>query len=159
MTTSDNNAPADTSPFWERKKLADMTPAEWESLCDGCARCCLIKLEDEDTGEIETTNLVCRLLDQQKCQCTDYPNRTKRVPTCIKLTPGNVGAIKWMPTSCAYRRLAEGRGLAFWHPLVSGDPESVHTFGMSVRDKVISEDGIPEDEWEDYLAIWEDGED
>ncbi|WP_027840458.1 YcgN family cysteine cluster protein [Pyruvatibacter mobilis] len=149
----------DTAPFWERKPLSAMTAEEWESLCDGCARCCLIKLEDEDTGEIETTNIVCHLLDQQACACTDYANRTKRVPTCIKLTPGNVAAIKWMPTSCAYRRLAEGRGLASWHPLISGDPESVHTVGMSVRGKVVSEEGIAEDELEDFLAIWEELDD
>lgn len=146
------------APFWETTPLGDMTTSQWESLCDGCARCCLIKLEDEDTGEIEMTNIVCHLLDQQACRCTDYVNRTKRVPTCIKLTPGNVAAIKWMPTSCAYRRLAESRGLASWHPLVSGDPESVHAAGISVRGKVISEEGIPEDELEDYLAIWEDGD-
>lgn len=145
-------------PFWETKQLADMTTSEWESLCDGCARCCLIKLEDEDTGDIETTNIVCHLLDQDLCRCIDYANRTKRVPTCIKLTPGNVAAIKWMPTSCAYRRLAEGRGLASWHPLVSGDANSIHLSGISVQGKVISEEGIPEDELEDYLAIWEDGD-
>ncbi len=150
--------PDGNAPFWETTPLADMTSSQWESLCDGCARCCLIKLEDEDTGEIETTNVVCHLLDQDACRCTDYANRTKRVPTCIKLTPGNVAAIKWMPTSCAYRRLAEGRELASWHPLVSGDPESVHAAGISVQGKVISEEGIPEEDLEDYLAIWEDGD-
>ena len=160
MNTRSHDVPANEAetPFWEAKDLTDMSPREWESLCDGCARCCLIKLEDEDTGDIETTNIVCHLLDQDLCRCTDYVNRTKRVPTCIKLTPGNVGAIKWMPTSCAYRRLAEGRGLASWHPLVSGNSDSVHKAGISVQGKVVSEEGIADEDLEDYLAIWEDGD-
>ena len=148
--------PAPARPFWEEKPLEAMTAAEWESLCDGCARCCLIKLEDEDTGEIATTNVVCALLDHNLCRCTDYENRTFRVPTCVKLTPGNVAAIAWMPESCAYRRLAEGRGLAWWHPLVSGDPDTVHTAGISVRGKVVSEEGIADDELEYHLADWPD---
>ena len=160
MNRRSGSAPPDDQarPFWETKALTEMSVEEWESLCDGCARCCLIKLEDEDTGDIETTNIVCHLLDQDLCRCTDYVNRTKRVPTCIKLTPGNVGAIKWMPTSCAYRRLAEGRGLATWHPLVSKDLDSVHHAGISVKGKVISEEGIADEDLEDYLAIWEDGD-
>ncbi|MGD1933862.1 MAG: YcgN family cysteine cluster protein [Candidatus Phaeomarinobacter sp.] len=160
MNTRSHDVPANEAetPFWEAKDLTDMNPTEWESLCDGCARCCLIKLEDEDTGDIETTNIVCHLLDQDLCRCTDYVNRTKRVPTCIKLTPGNVGAIKWMPTSCAYRRLAEGRGLASWRPLDSGNSDSVHKAGISVQGKVVSEEGIADEDLEDYLAIWEDGD-
>ncbi len=146
----------DDRPFWETKPLDRMTDREWESLCDGCARCCLLKLEDEDTGEIETTNVVCRLLDRHECRCTDYANRTKLVPTCVKLTPRNVAQLHWMPPSCAYRRLHEGRGLAWWHPLVSGDPETVHAAGISVRGKVVSEEGIDEEDLEHYLADWPD---
>lgn len=131
-----------------------MTKREWESLCDGCARCCLLKLEDEDTGEFIHTNVVCRLLDLETCQCTDYKNRSKVVPTCIKVTAKNAATLGWMPPTCAYRRLAEGRGLAWWHPLVSGDAETVHLAGISVRHRVISEEEIDEDDLEDYETHW-----
>src|SRR5690606_40847633 len=101
--------------FWEEKNLYEMTAAEWEALCDGCGRCCLIKLEDEDSGALITSDVRCKLLDGDSCTCTDYPNRQQKVPDCIKLTPENVGEIPWMPVTCAYRRLAEGKGLAWWH--------------------------------------------
>ena len=128
-----------TRPFWQTKSLAEMTPDEWESLCDGCGLCCLIRFEDEASGEIVPTRVSCRLFDQDACQCTDYARRRATVPDCIQLTPRNVGRLKWMPKSCAYRRIHEGRGLANWHPLVSGDPESVHAAGVSIRGQTVSE--------------------
>jgi uncharacterized cysteine cluster protein YcgN (CxxCxxCC family) len=127
------------APFWKSKPLNQMTRAERESLCDGCAKCCLHKLEDPDTGAIAQTNVACRLLDIGSCRCSNYRNRARYVPDCVVLTPKNVGALSWMPRTCAYRLLAEGKDLPEWHPLVSGDPESVHKAGISVRGRAISE--------------------
>ena len=136
-------------PFWETKTLSQMNPAEWESLCDGCGRCCLIRFEDEETGEIIPTRISCRLLDTETCACRNYPRRRRYVPDCIKLTPAKIEDLTWMPTSCAYRRVYEGRGLADWHPLVSGDPESVRRAGISVAGKVVSETAL--DDVEDAI--------
>ncbi len=125
-----------TAPFWKTKTLREMTAREWESLCDGCGKCCMAKLEDEDTGEICWTSVACRLFDQGSCRCRDYANRLERVPDCVQLTPQNVGTIRWLPTTCAYRVLAEGGELAWWHPLVSGRRESVHEAGVSMQGRV-----------------------
>jgi len=135
-------APAEAAPFWETKSLAEMSRAEWESLCDGCGQCCLVKVEDEDTADIFLTRLSCRLLDVGSCRCSDYDNRHASEPDCIVISPENVRELSWLPQTCAYRRLAEGQGLAWWHPLVSGDPETVHRAGVSVRPWALSEDRV-----------------
>ncbi|MBY0448087.1 MAG: YcgN family cysteine cluster protein [Hyphomonadaceae bacterium] len=121
--------------FWQEKRLAEMSAHEWESLCDGCGKCCLIGLEDEDTGEIHLTDVACKLLDGQSCRCSDYENRQQKVPDCVRLTPALVPTLHWLPKTCAYRLVSEGKPLKWWHPLVSGDPESVHAAGASVRGK------------------------
>lgn len=122
--------------FWRVKALEAMSPREWESLCDGCARCCLVKLEDEETGDIHETDVGCTLLDAGTCRCRDYRQRQRKVADCVRLTPEAVRRLSWLPATCAYRRLAEGRDLAWWHPLVSGDPTTVHAAGISVRGRV-----------------------
>lgn len=144
----------DDMPFWRRKSLAEMTEAEWESLCDGCGRCCLSKLEEEETGRIYYTDVGCRLLDAATCRCRDYPNRTARVADCVRLTPENVSELGWLPPSCAYRRLAEGKELLWWHPLVSGDAETVHAAGISVRGRVRANEDEIDGELEDHIVDW-----
>ena len=138
-------------PFWKTKPLAAMSRTEWESLCDGCGRCCLNKLEDEDTGRFLYTRAACRLLDLGTCRCTDYANRQARVPDCVALTPENVGSLGWLPSTCAYRLLGEGKPLAWWHPLVSGRPETVAEAGISVTGEAYSEEGITVDDLVDHL--------
>ena len=143
----------DERRFWEEKPLDQLSEAEWESLCDGCGRCCLTKLEDEESGDLYYTNISCELLDTGTCRCRDYANRQKHVPECVRITPGNLGQVRgWLPETCAYRRLAEGRPLPSWHPLVSGDPQSIHRAGVSVQGRVISESeaGDPEH----HLVTW-----
>lgn len=138
-------------PFWRRKTLSQMTKKEWESLCDGCGRCCLIKLEDEDTGEIHLTSLSCRLLDTATCRCKDYENRHDLMPDCIALTPKTVRSLSWLPKTCGYRRVAEGRDLAWWHPLISGTPKTVAEAGISVTGWVKSEVRVKELSYERYI--------
>ena len=140
------------APYWRTKTLEEMTRAEWEALCDGCARCCLIKLEDDDTGEIAYTDIACRLLDIGTCRCTRYRRRLRLVPQCVELTPEEVRKLDWLPSTCAYRLVAEGRDLAWWHPLVSGDPETVHRAGISVRGRVVPE--RRGDDPEDRVVTW-----
>jgi uncharacterized protein len=142
----------DELPFWKRKKLTEMTLEEWESLCDGCAKCCLHKLEDVDTGEINYTNVACRLLDLKSCRCSNYVERTVMVPDCVELLPRNVGHLKWLPPTCAYRLIDEGKDLAWWHPLVSGDPDSVHKAGMSAKGRAVREQDARD--LEDYIVDW-----
>jgi uncharacterized cysteine cluster protein YcgN (CxxCxxCC family) len=142
-------------PFWRRKTLTEMTDAEWESLCDGCGRCCLNKLEEDDTGRIHYTDVGCRLLDTHGCRCRDYANRSAEVEDCVRLTPDNIGELNWLPPTCAYRLVAEKRDLYWWHPLVSGDADSVHAAGVSVRGRVfVLEDAWPEDALEDRIVTW-----
>ena len=143
-----------TQAFWETKSLAEMSQAEWESLCDGCGRCCLHKIVDKDSGQTFHTNVACRLLDPQTCRCSHYAQRQRWVPECRILSPQTVGQAGWLPRNCAYRRLHEGRGLAGWHPLVSGDPETVHRAGISVRGCVVSEELVPLDRLDDHIIDW-----
>ena len=126
--------------FWEEKPLDALSRSEWESLCDGCGKCCLHKLEDEVTGEIFPTNVACRLLDRRAARCMDYKHRRRFVPDCVQLTPAKLRTLDWLPSTCAYRLVAEGRPLFAWHHLISGDPEAVHRAGISVRGWTVSED-------------------
>lgn len=141
-------------PFWQQKTLEELSPSEWESLCDGCGRCCLNKLEDWDTGEISWTNVACRLLDSKSCRCKNYTHRQKEVADCISLTPDDVRQIGWLPPTCGYRLVAEGQDLYWWHPLISGDPETVHEAGISVRNKTVDENDVAVEDYEDYLVDW-----
>lgn len=126
--------------FWKHKQLTELSKAEWEALCDGCGKCCTYKLEDEVSNELYQTNVCCKLLDTQSCQCSNYPRRKKFVDDCVQLTPETVLTYNWLPATCAYVRVAKGLDLLPWHPLISGDPETVHSAGISVRGRVISED-------------------
>ncbi len=134
------------SAFWRTKSLDELDPQEWESLCDGCGQCCLVKLEDEDSDEVHYTDVSCKLLDLGSCRCTDYDNRDVLVDDCVRLTPQAIRDIAWLPPTCAYRLLEQGRPLPWWHPLVSGTGETVIEAGISVRGKATSERDVPESE-------------
>jgi len=138
--------------FWEKVPLTKMTPKEWEALCDGCGKCCLNKLEDEDSGEVALTRVACRLLDDKSCRCSHYENRHQFVPDCIVLKPETIEShMYWLPQTCAYRLIHEGNPLADWHPLISGTPRSVHDAGISVQHTTVSEFDTPFEEWEDHI--------
>lgn len=141
----------DARPFHERKTLAEMTPEEWESLCDGCGKCCVVLLQDDD-DTVWRTDLACRLLDLKTVRCSDYANRHSKVPGCVRLTPDNVGALGWMPDTCAYRLIHEGKPLPDWHPLKTGDRASVVAAGISVKGTLTSETLVPEEDWDDHIV-------
>jgi len=142
-------------PFWETKTLYEMTPLEWESVCDGCAKCCLVQLEDEDTQELVFTDVACDLLNENSCRCTDYANRSQRVPTCMTMNAENVLACaEFAPPSCSYRLLLEGKPLPEWHHLVSGDPMQIHEQKKSVKNRVRFLGDVDKTELENYIVDW-----
>jgi hypothetical protein len=142
-------------PFWQTKSLSAMTKVEWESLCDGCGRCCLVKLEEEESGVIHYTDVACRLFNAETCRCRDYENRTRQVSDCVALSPENIVNLRWMPPTCAYRLLAEGKQLAAWHPLVSGRAESVVEAGISVKGRISGHEGtFTPDQLIDRIRRW-----
>ena len=138
--------------FWKKKSLAEMTIEEWETLCDGCGICCMYKIEDEETGEINLTSVACRFLDPDTVTCQLYDSRFSAMPTCIKLTPSKVEHLEWLPDTCAYRLILQGKPLPDWHPLVSGDPGSIHRAGLSVKGRILRESDVNLDDLEDYIV-------
>ena len=142
--------------FWKSGSLEKMSHEEWEALCDGCGRCCLHKLEDVDTGLLFYTNVACRLLDERECRCSDYAARRTLVKDCLLLSPNDTAAFDWLPQTCAYRRLSNGMDLEWWHPLVSGDPDTVHQAGISVRGRTVNETDVPVDRLEEHIISWID---
>ena len=140
--------------FWETKKLSDMNEIEWESLCDKCGKCCVIKLEDFDTQEVHYTNVSCKLLCEKSASCKDYENRKSIVPDCIILSPDNLKDLKWMPETCAYKLLNEGKNLPYWHPLLSGNDKEIVNSGNSVKNRVTNENEIKIKNLPDYIFNW-----
>ncbi|MDB4223008.1 YcgN family cysteine cluster protein [Granulosicoccus sp.] len=145
--------------FWETTSLNDMSDTQWESLCDGCGRCCLQKLEDEDTGEVHFTRVSCRLLNTDTCRCSNYPQRFNKVPDCLSLRPLTEEKVSWLPESCAYAKLSHGKPLEYWHPLISGSAESVKLAGISVSGQCISEEYVPVSEIYEHIIQWNNDED
>lgn len=142
------------SKFWEYKTLSRMSDKEWESLCDGCGKCCLNKLIDDETEELHFTNVACHLLHTKSCQCRKYDQRFKLVSDCVKVSLDDIQQFHWLPSSCAYRRLAEGKPIPEWHPLITGSQSAMHKGGFSVRGKVISESAIDPEKLGEYITIW-----
>ena len=147
--------PDNARPFWERLSLDEMDDAQWESLCDGCGRCCLQKLEDEDTGEVWFTRVACRLLDSRSARCKDYENRFSRVPDCLSIRPLTEEKSNWLPDTCAYRKLFRGETLEAWHPLISGRTDSVREVGISMAGCCVSEMLVPVHEYFHHLIQWD----
>ena len=152
------NMSNNTLPFWQNKSLTEMNRDEWESLCDHCGKCCLLKLQDDKASDEEEsvyyTNVICNLFDKSDGHCTDYWNREERVPTCIKLTQDNLADLEWMPPSCSYKRVMEGRGLAKWHHLITGDKNTIHKKSKSVLGRVVFENEVDEKELEEHIVTW-----
>tara|TARA_R110001592_G_scaffold171325_1_gene409608 strand:- start:9350 stop:9811 length:462 start_codon:yes stop_codon:yes gene_type:complete len=139
--------------FWESKKIQDFSQDEWESLCDGCGKCCLQKLQDEDTEEIHFTCISCQFLDEQSCRCKVYGNRFEHLPECLNLTKENLeSTLPWLPNTCSYKLVYQEKSLPVWHHLISGNKETIHVLNLSVRDKVVSELDVDEDDWEDFIV-------
>ena len=154
-STARSSQEKQAAPFWKGKELEDFSKEEWESLCDSCGRCCLVKLEDEDTGDIHFTSIGCKLLNSKTCRCTDYAQRRRRVRDCVKLTPKDVRELRWLPPTCAYKLIADGEDLKWWHPLVSGTQKSVHEAGISVQSKVMaSEVDVPLEDYPNFIVSW-----
>ena len=147
-------ADQENKPFWKTKTLRQMTSSEWESLCDGCGKCCLVKLIDNVTDELHFTSVACRLLDCNSCRCGDYKNRKDIVSDCVSLSPRLVKELQWMPSTCAYRLISEGKDLEWWHPLLSGTGETVHEAGISVQGRAISERNITDESLPEYIVDW-----
>lgn len=147
------NMAAKVEPFWKRKTLEQLDQDEWESLCDGCGLCCLQKLEDEDDGSVYYTRIACKLLDQDSCRCTNYPNRRQFVPDCIQLSPAQAEEFRWLPPTCGYRLVSEGVDLPPWHHLVCGDRQAVHDAGISQAGRMLAEGSVAEDDWEEHLIF------
>ena len=143
--------PTDQNAFWKNKTLRQMSPSEWEALCDGCGKCCLVKLIDDLTDDLHYTTVACKLLDCESCRCGDYENRKSLVEDCVILSPRLIEKLHWMPTTCAYRLIYEGKDLYWWHPLISGSPNTVHEAGISVRGRVISEREVKDSELPKYI--------
>jgi len=156
MTSSKKCMLTEAPVFWNTKPLDELSPAEWESLCDGCGRCCLHKLEDIDTGLYFYTDVACRLLDSETCRCTNYLQRIALVKGCIQISPADSEQFNWLPVTCAYRRISEGRSLEWWHPLVSGDRKTVHEACISVRGRCVNENTVSTEQLEDHIISWID---
>ncbi|MFI0398339.1 MAG: YcgN family cysteine cluster protein [Thiolinea sp.] len=154
MSKPENNAAINNQPWWKQKELTEFSNDEWESLCDHCAKCCLNKMEDEDDGTVYYTDIACNLLDGKTCRCSNYQERQILMPDCVRLTPQNLEGLYWMPPSCAYRLVYEGKDLPSWHHLVSGSKETIHAEGESIIGKFVFSKDIDEDEWEDRIVDW-----
>lgn len=154
MSKPEDNAAITNQPWWKQKELTEFSNDEWESLCDHCAKCCLNKMEDEDDGTVYYTDIACNLLDGKTCRCSNYQERQILMPDCVRLTPQNLESLYWMPPSCAYRLVYEGKDLPSWHHLVSGSKETIHAEGESIIGKFVFSKDIDEDEWEDRIVDW-----